>query len=82
MKYFDVEIRETYPGSCHCIVNIGIRGYGATKKKWKLICIDDLPENLQDEILLRLDESNGGSFRPEYAKAIKRGLEYDPYEEE
>jgi hypothetical protein len=81
MRYFDVEVKETYPGSEHCLVNIYIRGYGAIKKRWKLICIDDLPEELQDELLLRLDESNGGSFRPEYAKAIKRGLEYDPYDE-
>ena len=75
MSTFEVEITETYPGSQHCYVGIYVGGYGAPAPRFQLICLDELPEWLREEIYLHLDESNGGTFRPEYAQAIKKGLE-------
>jgi hypothetical protein len=79
MRLFDVEIKETYNGSCHYRVSVYPRGYGK-HVKFQLVSLDDFPKELADTVSMYLGESNGGSFRPEYAKAIKYGLEYDPHD--
>ena len=67
-----VEIKEDYPGCQWYDVTIILPGYGGKKAgSFKLFAVTEL-ENFNEDFG---DLPKPAFFRPEYAKAIKKGLE-------